>query len=611
MKAPYRPLPNKPPAVKVDHRDDGVMILTCPYPPALLARSTAHLLLDSAAKHPERTLIAEKTETGDWRHLTYDQAVAGCRRVAQWLIDRGAGVDKPLAILSGNSIRHFLMAWGAIFARVPYVPVSVAYSTVTGARPKLEAVLKKIEPAFIFAEDLNTHLPAISAIDFDLDRVTLITAQRNPAVRAESWETIIEAEITSQVDASIDLIDQDTVTRYMFTSGSTGMPKAVIHTHGMSCALTASEEGLQQVGVERIPMRVLEWMPWSHVGAGVMRIGMLIAMGGSIWLDNGKPLPGEFSKTVTNLRTACPNSYAGAPFGWSMVVDALEQDSELAAIFFKNMTAMEFGSAAMPQALAQRIDALSAKYTGERIPMKTSLLSTEVMTCLRRYWVTENLAVIGLPMPGVELKLIPFGSKYELRVRGKGVTPGYYRDPEKTREAFDEEGFFKMGDAVVFADPNDPIQGLSFAGRVHEEFKLQTGTWVSAGTLRADVVTAASPYIKDAVICGLNQTYIGILAWPNLAACATLAGSDDPNEICASQDVKEAIAAGLAAHNARNRGSSRCIQRFLLLVEPPDPGAFEIADKGYINQGEVQRRRSSDVARLFADPPDDQVVVLV
>lgn len=610
MKALYRPLPTKPPAVEVNGRSDGTIILTCPYSPAPMAKSTAHMLLESTARYPERTLIAEKTESGDWRHLTYAEAVSGCRQVAQWLINHGAGVDKPLAILSGNSIRHFLVAWGAVFARVPYVPVSVAYSTVTGARPKLEAVLKKIQPAFIFAEDLEAHLPALSAVDFDLDKTAIITARSNPAVTAESWDAVMATEVTAEVDASIDRIDHDTVTRYMFTSGSTGMPKAVIYTHGMCCAFIASEQGLQENEAEETTTRVLEWMPWSHVGGGVMRLTAVIAAGGAIWLDTGKPLPGEFQKTLANLRTVRPNTYAGAPFGWSMIVDALESDKELAALFFKNMTAMDYGSAAMPQALAQRINALSVKYTGERIPMKTSLLSTEVMTCLRRYWITENLAVVGLPMPGVELKLIPFGSKFELRVRGKGITPGYYRDPEKTREAFDEEGFFRMGDAVVFAEPDDPAQGLCFAGRVREEFKLQTGTWVSAGTLRADVVTAASPYIKDAVICGLNRTFVAVLAWPNLSACATLAGSDDPEETCVSQAVKDAITAGLAAHNANNRGSSRRVERFLLLAEPPDPGAFEIADKGYINQSEVQRRRASEVARLYADVPDAGVVVL-
>jgi feruloyl-CoA synthase len=555
-------------------------------------------------------LIAEKNESGEWNLLSYAEAVAGCRNIAQWLIDHGAGVEKPLAILSGNSIKHFLMAWGAILARVPYVPVSVFYSTVTGALPKFEGVLKKIQPAFIFAEDLDAHWPALSAIDFDLSGVTLITNQSEPAFAAEPWKAVIATEATAEVDNSIEGIDHNTVTRYIFTSGSTGLPKAVIHTHGMSCAFVASLKGLEKNEVEVTATRVLEWMPWSHVGAGVLRIANIIATGGAVWLDDGRPLPGEFQKTIANLRAVCPSSYAGSPFGWSMVVDALEEDPELAAIFFSNITTMDYGSAAMPQALAKRIDALCEKYTGKRIPMTTTLVSTEVATGLRRYWITENLAVVGLPTPGVELKLIPFGSKFELRVRGKGVTPGYYLDPGKTKEAFDEEGFFKMGDAVVFADPDDPAQGLCFAGRVGEEFKLQTGTWVSAGTLRADVVTATSPYIKDVVICGLNQTFIAILAWPNLPACATLAGSEDLAAICSSPAVKEAISAGLAVHNTNNRGSSRRIERFLLLAEPPKPESFEITDKGYINQGEVQRNRVSQVARLYADTPDAEVVVL-
>jgi len=242
--------------------------------------------------------------------------------------------------------------------------------------------------------------------------------------------------------------------------------------------------------------------------------------------------------------------------------------------------------------------------------MGTTLLSTEVSTCLSRYWITDDLAVTGLPQPGVEIKLIPVGSKYEIRARGLGVTRGYLNDPEKTRESFDEEGFFKMGDAVIFTDPDEPVKGLCFAGRVAEEFKLLTGTWVSAGTLRADVVTAASPYIKDAVICGLNEKVITILAWPNPQACAALAGSENLGEICSSDAVKEAITTGLKKHNQTNQGSSRRIARFLLLVDPPDPGAFEIADKGYINQGEVQRRRADQVARLYADSPDNDVITL-
>ncbi len=422
MKAPYAEVTTKPPAVNVEKRDNGELILTCPYPPAPLDRNMAHRLIEMAKKYPDRTLIAEKSSTGEWLQLTYAEAVKGSRYVAQWLISQGASVEKPLAILSGSSIRHFLMAWGAIFARVPYVPVSLAYSIIPGARPKLEAVLKKVQPVFIFAENLEVHLPALSAIDFDLSGKTVVTASEDAEMPVVPWENVISTEPTAAVDDSIDQIDHDTVSRYIFTSGSTGMPKAVVYTHAMSCALVAARLGLEKDPDREVDFRVLEWMPWSHVAGGAMRVDGAISAGGTIWLDTGKPMPGEFQKTVENLRVVKPNNYSGAPFGWSMVVDALEADEELAAGFFSTVETMMYGSAAMPKALAERIDALSVKYTGKRIPMGTSLLSTEVSTCLSRYWITDDLAVTGLPQPGVEIKLIPVGSKYEIRAKGRGVT---------------------------------------------------------------------------------------------------------------------------------------------------------------------------------------------
>ena len=593
------------PELDIEKRDDGTLVLRHPRPPEPVTRSMAHLLLERAATWPDRTLIAERSGE-QWQHLTYAQAVDGCRRVAQWLINRGAGPSRPLAILSGASIEHFLMAWGAVFARVPSTPVSLSYSTVPGARPKLKAVLDRVQPGFMFADDWrdrNEYATALAEVGWAGD-----DHLRVGSGGAVSMEEILATAPTAEVDDRIAAITPETITRYMFTSGSTGMPKGVIVNHRMTCQMLASSAAMKNPFAPEAAPRVLDWMPWSHVGAGVMRLASMINAGGAVYLDTGKPTPEEFHKTIANLREVKPTSFAGAPLGWSMLTDALERDEDFARSFYENIQAMQAGSAAMPESLADRIQALNLKYAGRRFPFGTSLMSTEVHSCTTKYWPTERTDIVGLPMPGAELKLVPFGDKYELRVRSAGVTPGYLGEPEKTREAFDEEGFFRMGDALRFADPDDPLQGLCFAGRVAEEFKLITGTWVAAGTLRADAIAAASPWVRDVVVCGLNEPYVALLVWPNLNASSEVAGAADPAVVCAHPDVREKIAQGFRQHNLANTGSSRSVRRFMLLAEPPDPGAYEITDKGYINQSAVLAHRRGAVAALFAESPGPDVV---
>ena len=592
------------PELDIETRDDGTLVLRHPGSSEPVAGNLALLLLERAATWPDQILIAEKSDDV-WRHLTYAQAVDGCRRVAQWLINQGAGAERPLAILSGASITHFLMAWGAVFARVPSTPVSLSYSSVKGARPKLKAVLDRVQPGFLFADDWNSYDEALADIGWAGSNEVRIGAGA-----AVSIEDILRTEPTAAVDDSIAAITPDTITRYMFTSGSTGMPKGVIVTHRMTCQMLASSAAVRNPLAPEAAPRVLDWMPWSHVGAGLMRLASMINAGGSIFLDDGKPTPEDFHKTITNLREVKPTSFAGAPLGWSMLTDALERDDGFARGFYENIQAMQAGSAAMPDSLADRIQTLNEKYAGRRFPFGTSLLSTEVHCCTTKYWPSERTDIVGLPMPGAELKLVPFGDKYELRVRSDGVTPGYLGEPDKTRESFDEEGFFKMGDALRFADPDDPLQGLSFAGRVAEEFKLITGTWVSAGTLRADAIAAASPWVRDVVVCGLNESFVSLLVWPNLNTTSEVAGTEEPLAICAHPEVREKIARGFQTHNLANSGSSRTIRRFLLLPEPPDPGAYEITDKGYVNQSAVQTHRREAVESLYAETPGSEVVVV-
>ena len=524
--------------VHIDRRDDGSLILTNPVELEHVNRSMVHVFLERAEQFPERTLIAELDGEGQWQHLTYADAVAGCRSVAQWLLDNGGSVERPLVILSGSSIRHFLMAWGAQLAAVPYVPVSTSYSTISGAHPKLAAVLDLVAPGFMFAEDLATYDDALAAVGFDRASVTVISAGGDAASGAD-FDDLVATVATAEVDGVIDTVDHDTVTRYMFTSGSTGMPKGVIQTHGMACRLIAGVEARGRRGPSQDEIRVLEWMPWSHVGAGVMRVNSIVNSAGSIYLDTGRPVPGEHQATIDNLRVVKPTMYVGPPLGWTMLADALEADDELAQIFFSNVKGMASGAAAMPLALADRLADLTEKYTGRRVMVGSGLKSTEVSLGLAPFWPTASPNVIGLPEPGATIKLLPLEEdRYELRVLSGATTPGYFNAPEKTEAAFDDEGYYCMGDAVKFFDPDDPDEGLVFAGRVAEQFKLQTGTWVSAGSLRAEIVTATSPYVRDAVICGLNQTYVAALVWLNLDQSADLD----------SGAVHGAIAAGLGSH---------------------------------------------------------------
>jgi len=598
------------PRVNIVERADKSLILTSPYQLGVLPRNLADVFINQARAQPDAVLIAEKTMAGQWHSLSYGQALAQARSIAQWLLDHRGSDQSPLMILTGASIQHFLMSWGALLARIPYVPVSTAYTSIPAAYPKLKAVFDRTQPGLVFADDFDKVWPAL--LETQLAGLPLVYIGRS-AADAISFNHIVTTPATTDVDDSIDLIDHATVARYIFTSGSTGMPKGVIHNHGMVCQMLASRLALNEDDADQ-PPRYLDWMPWSHVGAGVLRMASIIAAGGSIYLDDGKPVPGQHHKTLENLAEVRPTSYAGAPLGWAMLVDVLERDTDLASVFFANIKSMAFGSAAMPGSLFERIQALVVRYKGQRMPMSTALMSTEVACGLSRYWDCDHQEVIGLPMPGAEFKLIPVADRFEVRVRSKGVTPGYINDAQKTAEAFDEEGFFKMGDAVSFFDPTDPEKGLCFAGRVAEQFKLQSGTWVLAGTLRAEIIAACSPWVRDVVICGLNQPYVTAMMWLNQAACAEAVSSKEGagltlEELVASNTLRGLIRGKLGQHNRENAGSSTSVQRFVLLSEPASLGDGEITEKGYVNQGAVQALRADIVSSLYAQPGGAVVLV--
>jgi feruloyl-CoA synthase len=448
----------------------------------------------------------------------------------------------------------------------------------------------------------------------DLRGVTVVHVERPPArVPSVPWDELLAARATEAVAERLASVGPDTVGKLLFTSGSTGMPKAVPNTQRMMCANMAMYLQCRPRDPSDPPPQLLDWLPWNHTMGGNALFHPVLADGGTLHIDDGRPLPGQFDETLRNLREVAPTYMSNVPAAWAMLATALEQDDGLARHFFSRLRLMGYGGATLPDDLYRRLQALAIRHCGERIVMVTGWGCTETgPTATSTYWNTERVGLIGLPYPGIELKLVPVGGKFEARIRGPIVMSGYHRQPELTAQAFDEEGFYRIGDAATFVDPDDPAQGLVFAGRVVEDFKLSSGTFVHVGTLRVAAIAAASPVVQDTLVAGQDRPYVGLLAWPNLAACRVVAGLPDADAatLVGHPAVIARLRDGLAAMNARAGGSSGRVGRALFLLEPPSVDGNEITDKGYVNQRAGLERRAAEVARLYADPPGDGVIVI-
>jgi len=610
--APLRPISFSDPEVSIDRRDNGTIYLRPKnalgdYPVRLTDR-----LHHWAKVEPDRVFMAERGAGGSWRQITYAQLLLSSRRIASALIARGLSAEKPVVILSGNSIDHALVAFGALYAGIPFCPVSPAYSLVSKDFGKLAFLIKLLTPGLVFADDATKFADALSA---NVSLGTEIVAAHG-GVPGRDVTMLSELLVTPEhprLDAAHDAIGPDTIAKFLLTSGSTGNPKAVINTQRMICANQVMlRETLAFLKDE--PPVIVDWLPWNHTFGGNHNIGLTLYNGGSMYLDAGKPMPGGIEETVRNLREISPTVYFNVPKGYESLLPYLRDDSALRAKFFQRLHAMFFSGAALSPFVWDSLDELAVQETGYRVPMLTGLGATETAPFFMSVKpTTSRSGHVGLPVSGSDAKLVPVNGKLEVRARGPNVTPGYWRKPDLTAAAFDEEGFYKFGDALKPADPSDLGAGFDFDGRIAEDFKLASGTWVSVGPLRARFIAVSAPLVRDVVIAGINRDEISALVVLDLDGCRLINPTLPVDDLAATASdslIRSAFRERFAKFLATATGSSTRITRAVLLHTPLSIDRGEVTDKGSINQRAVLDHRSQLIDELYSPTPAAHVITL-
>jgi len=573
-----------------------------PYPERLTDR-----LVHWAKERPDQTLFARRVKnadggSGDWKHISFAQALDAARRIGQGLIDRGLSAERPVLILSENDLEHALLALGCLYAGIAYCPTSPAYSLISQDYDKLRHVIKTLTPGLVFASDAQRYSRAMLAtVGEDVELVT--THGTVPGRDTTSFVALMATEPTPAVDAAMAATGPDTIAKFLFTSGSTKMPKAVINTQRLWCA--NQEQMAQSMPVlAEGPLVLVDWLPWNHTFGGNHNFGMVVYHGGTLFIDDGKPTPALMHETLRNLREIAPTVYFNVPTGFEAIANAMQTDDLLRKTLLSRVNMFFYAGAALAQPVWDSLFESEEREIGERIVMTTGLGMTESGPF--GIFVTSpdvKAGDLGLPAPGLELKLVDMQGKTEVRYKGPNITPGYWRQPEETAEAFDEEGFFKTGDAVKWIDETDVHQGLKFDGRIAEDFKLATGTFVSVGPLRARIIAAGAPYIQDVVLTGINLKEVGAMVFPTPAVRA-LSGLppdasmhdvlDHPAVLAHFQSVVNDLAKTAT-------GSANRIARLCLLADPPTIDRGEVTDKGSINQRAVLSHRADTVAKLHSD----------
>jgi len=597
-------------ATEVERRNDGTMLLRpraaiADYPPRLTDK-----LVEWAQRTPGTTLVARRNSSGEWQRVSYAEMLSRVQRLAAGLATYNLSADRPILILSGNSIEHLTLSLAAMWIGVPYCPVSPAYSIVAQDFQKLSYIFKLLTPGLIAAFDTEKFSRAIqSVVPVDCH----IVGDGQVAGRSIISMDQLQRDPDKTTEALHAATNADSIAKFLLTSGSTGVPKAVITTQRMICANAVMVRQSMPFLAEAPPVLV-DWLPWNHTFGGTHNVSVALFNGGSLYIDDGKPTLSGMKETTRNLREISPTVYFNVPKGYEMLVHAMRDDSELRQSFYKNLRAYFFAAASMSQHTWDELDALSMLELGFKLPMLSGLGATETGPSVTFTTPAASRAgVIGLPAAGNVVKLAPVGDKLELRAKGDNVTPGYWRLPELTTAAFDEEGFYKLGDAVRLIDSTDPTRGLRFDGRIAEDFKLATGTWVSVGPLRAELLMAFAPYLQDVVIAGLDRDYLAILMIPDVAACVAalkLDSSGGYDTLSQNLQLRELLRERLAAHAKRHPASSTSISRAMMLPSPPKLDIGEITDKGSINQRSVLKHRADCVQMLYLDQPPEHVIIV-
>ena len=598
--------------VTVDQAGDGALLLRSAeelggYPVTVL-----HSLRQWAAAGPDHPLVAERGPDGAWRTVSYGAGVAAADAIGQALLELGLGPARPLLLLSGNGVNHLLMTLGALTAGIPVAPVSVAYSLQSTDHARIRAIAGLITPGAVYAEDAEAFGAALDAAGESGGSggaLPLVATGTRPG--AVPLAELLATAPGPAVRGAYQTLTPDVIAKILFTSGSTGTPKGVLNTHRM---LSANQQMIRQawpfLAAER-PV-IVDWLPWSHTFGGNHNVHMMLVNGGTVYVDGGRPAPGLFDRTVANLADVPPTIYFNVPAGYAQLVPVLEGDPVFAARFFSRLRLLFNAAAALPAGLRARLAALAARHAPDRdIPVTGSWGATETAPAVTSAnFRFTDARCIGAPLPGALVKLAPVEDAYEIRVQGPNVTPGYFARPDLTAAAFDAEGFYQTGDSVAFADPADPNAGLVFRGRIAEDFKLGTGTFVRVGAVRTALLSSV-PALSDAVIAGENQDHVAALAWLNPAEARKLLRRDpEPadGDLVTDPDLLRLLARALFAHNA-SHGSAARVERLVVLARPASLDAGEITDKGYVNQRRVLTERAALVALLFTEPVPDGVVV--